>query len=98
MTERRRHPRQRNKGNPAFPVIWFEVEGEFASLKPEKADVVDISQSGIGLSTQIRLEPGQVLKFNKAKKLEGMLPESGRVVWTSEAPDGFKAGVIFAIA
>lgn len=93
--ERRYHLRKQGEGNPLSPVVWFEVKNELAP-SAIKADVMNISQNGIGLSTDVPLETGQFVKFTKKqKKFDCEFPPEGVVMWTLESSDGFRAGVKF---
>jgi CheY-like chemotaxis protein len=54
------------------------------------ATLNDISVSGLGLSTSAPLPTNQSISFS-----EKFMHQSGRVVWTSSADDGYRSGVLF---
>ena len=95
MVDRRYHVRKPRKGNPGSPVVWFEIKNELAPSSI-KANVMDLSENGIGLSTDAPLETGQFVKFiKKQKHFDGELPKEGVVMWTHESSEGYKVGVKF---
>lgn len=96
MKERRAHNRDSKPNDTRnTQTVWFEVKSDFAPLA-KKAEVLDLSASGMGLATDAPLETGQFVKFvKKQKKIADQLPESGIVMWTLESSDGFRAGVKF---
>ena len=92
--ERRGEKRKKNKGNPRFPAIWLEVIDDLGLPAPVKADVIDVSEQGLGLSIEKPLNPGQAVRF--IKKEPAHHPDNGIVMWTSESTDGFRVGVLFS--
>ena len=54
------------------------------------ATLTDISVSGLGLSTSDPLPTNQAISFS-----EKFMHQSGRVIWTSSAEDGYRSGVHF---
>lgn len=97
MDERRAHSRNTKKVSASQdnPIVWFEIKSDFAPLA-KKATIMNLSEKGMGLATDSPLETGQFIKFvKKQKKIAGLLPETGIVMWTLESSEGYKAGVKF---
>lgn len=92
-SEKRRHQRKMTH-NSTFPIVWFVVHEDMSTSAEMQAAVTDISASGVGLHTEVALEPGQKIKFTKKETID-MLAEAGTVMWTTESRDGYKAGVMF---
>jgi hypothetical protein len=91
--EKRSHERK-STHNSSYPVVWFVVKSDITASGEVKASVTDISESGVGLFTDVALAPGQMIKFtNKESRKD--LPEVGVVMWTTESKEGYKAGVMF---
>ena len=67
---------------------------EFRELKSLKfqADIIDISDSGMGLRTEYPLEPGHVLSFNS-----GLAYRTGVVRWSRKGRNehSYRAGLSF---
>ena len=94
MDERRRLERQPIRGSIKFTVVREGMQSDSMPSETLQAEVVDVSETGLGLRIETSLEPGQVIKFVNTD-LEWQLPESGVVVWTTESPDGYRAGIKF---
>ena len=92
--EKRRHKRKSTR-NSSYPVVWFVVKSDITTSDELKAAVTDISESGVGLFTDIALAPGQMIRFTNKESRED-LPDMGVVMWTTESEEGFKAGVMFS--
>jgi len=93
-SEKRRHQRK-STSNSNYPRIWFVVYDDMSSSVELVAAVTDISESGVGLNTQVALEPGQRIRFTR-KETEEIMAEDGIVMWAAELQDGYKAGVMFS--
>ena len=91
--EKRRHKRKSTR-NSSYPVVWFVIKSDITTAGEVKASVMDISESGVGLFTDIALAPGQTIKFTNKESRQD-LPEKGVVMWTTESKEGYKAGVMF---
>ncbi len=75
-------------------IIQYSVTVlEFKDLKKLKlqAEVIDISEKGMGIKTDYPLQPGQVITFSNGR---GRM--AGVVKWcTKEDDSGYRAGVRF---
>ena len=91
--ERRSHKRKAHEGGVKFSVVGVLSQRD---ILPSNAEglLTDLSETGVGLSTDLPLKPGLLIKFAK-KKTDGKLPDVGIVMWTVKSPDGYKAGVKF---
>jgi len=77
--------------------ILLEKGTDFSDLKYE-ALCTDISEYGIGLTTQCELKKTQIIKlFISLEKSKTKLPVFAEVVWTKEVDDRIKAGLRFLI-
>ncbi len=77
--------------------ILLEKGTDIHDLKYE-AFCTDISEHGIGLTTQCNLKKSQVIKlFISLEKPKTKLPVFAEVVWTEEIDDRIKAGLRFLI-
>lgn len=93
--EKRIHERK-----PATGTIRLSLLREDLALKGKGdvdvvlVEIVDLSVGGFGLLTDVSLEPGQRVRvLDKDRGWE--LPENGIIVWTTESPEGCRAGVKF---
>lgn len=94
MKERREHERQPCEGEISFNIIGHEQKHEILPSTTMAASLIDLSQSGVGLTTEAPLEPGQILRFVKVPA--GCdLPATGIVLWTAEMASGNRVGVQF---
>lgn len=95
MMEKRRHERKAATGR-----IRLALVGDDLVLKGHKdadvvvAEIVDLSLGGFGLVTDVSLETGQRVRVLD-RDMGWELPENGIVVWTTESPEGCRAGVMF---
>ncbi len=91
--ERRSHRRKYHDGGVRFAVVGVLTQRD---ILPSDAEgiLTDFSETGLGLSTDLPLKPGLLIKFKKKKTVE-KLPEVGVVMWTVKSPEGYKAGVKF---
>ena len=56
--------------------------------------VVDISATGIGLTTDTQLAKGQVIQFGKGHP-NWSLPDQGIIVWSMRQKNGYRMGLEF---
>jgi len=77
-----------------YPTIWMEVNEEDKDASRHEISVVDINDSGMGISCELPLKVGQQLKFAEDQE-DWELPSKGIVMWTFKASDGFRAGIKF---
>lgn len=79
---------------PRAEVVTFSVIGSFDGLRefwPEPDSVgtiVDMSENGIGLMTDVLLEPGMLLKFNRSSNINPCV-----VMWVLDAGSKYKIGL-----
>ncbi len=77
--------------------ILIEKGNDIFDIKYE-ALCTDISEDGIGLTTQCDLKKSQIIKlFVPLEKPKTKLPVFAEVVWTKEINDRIKAGLRFLI-
>jgi hypothetical protein len=86
--ERRKHTRIGND----MPVSFSLSMGEFTSLKQVEAygTLVDSSKEGIGFFTDVRLEPGNVIRIKKGDA--SFMTAS--VKWVGEIEGKYRVGVL----
>jgi len=86
----RRIPRRSLRKSVSYTVIVLEL-GKPVSLTL-KGDIIDISDTGVGMRTHYPLEPGHFLMFDS-----GIDQKSGVVKWTSTLDDSYmyRVGVEF---
>lgn len=95
MLEKRIHERKAATGTIRLALVREDLvlQGN-RDADVVLAEIVDLSVGGFGLLTDASLEPGQRVRvLDKEKGWE--LPENGIVVWTTESPEGCRAGVKF---
>jgi hypothetical protein len=86
--ERRKHTRIGND----MPVAFSLSIGEFTDLKQVEAygTLLDRSEEGIGFFTDVRLDPGNVIRI----KNEDDSVVMARVMWISEIEGKYRVGVL----
>lgn len=86
--ERRKHTRIGND----MPMSFSVSMGEFAGLKQVEAygTLLDSSKEGIGFFTDVRLEPGNIIRI----KNEDDSFVTARVMWLSEIEGKYRVGVL----
>lgn len=92
MAEKRSNKRQPKKEDIRFHIIGDEASGNNLPSPEIPAKLTDISETGMGLSLQTPLKPGQFIKF-LGRKSDGNLPDMGVVMWTTESAEGVRAGI-----
>lgn len=93
VSEKRKSTRQ-----PFSKEIDFEAMAagmKRIEVKQHRANCLDISQGGVGLTTQFKPGEGAVLKLSIPFKKDVMLPVFAEVVWIQGEVDGFRAGMRF---
>ncbi|MEW5745806.1 MAG: PilZ domain-containing protein [Nitrospirota bacterium] len=77
-------------------TVRFSIIGSFSGQKellPEASfsgTIVDMSESGLGLLTDIQLEPGTLVKLNEVKG-----SNVGVVMWTIDTGSKYRIGLKF---
>jgi len=86
--ERRKHTRIGND----MPVSFSVSIGEFTNLKQVEAygTMLDSSEEGRGFYTDVRLEPGNVIRI----KTENDSFVTAKVMWVSEIEGKYRVGVL----
>ena len=86
--ERRKHTRIGND----MPVSFSLSMGEFTDLKQVEAygTLLDRSEEGIGFFTDVRLEPGSIIRIRN----EDDSFVTARVMWISEIEGKYRVGVL----
>jgi len=64
-------------------------------IEQHRANCLNISQGGLGVTTQFRPGEGAVLRLSIPFKKDVMLPVFAEVVWIKGEVDGFRAGMRF---
>lgn len=95
MEDRRRHERQPSQESVKIEIVGGEGFSQFPSVDAFEVLITDISETGLGLHSEISLEPGQVVKLVEKRAEWNFSSDTGVVMWTVEASDGVKAGVKF---
>jgi hypothetical protein len=86
--EKRKHTRIGND----MPFQYSLSILEFTNLKRVEAfgNMVDMSERGIGFVTEVRLEPGHIIRINRE---DGSFV-TAQVVWTGEIEGKYRVGVL----
>ncbi len=86
--ERRRHTRIGND----MPVSFSVSIGEFTDLKQVEAygNLLDSSEEGLGFYTDVRLEPGSIIKVKNAD--DSFV--TANVMWITEIEGKYRVGVL----
>ena len=90
--ERRQYPRRILTDDEKCDII---IELEELTSSKITAEVVNISEAGIGLATYEKLNVGQIVNFIDKSAAGHKLPGSGRVMWNMQSKEGFTAGIQF---
>lgn len=90
-TEKRRHPREPYNADIEFIVLFMD-EDDFKRVN-SKGKILDVSQSGIGISTDFPLEPGHVLQWDD-QQTKGKL-HMALVKWSEQMQNFYRAGLMF---
>lgn len=94
MKERRRHERQPTRERIKISILQRKGVPSLLPAEAIEVLVTDISEAGIGLHSEVALEPGQKIKL-LGKKPGWNFSDTGVVMWTVEASDGCRAGIKF---
>ena len=81
------------------PTITIEIEHTRSAKESQTTlttYVLDINNSGMGITCKTLLEVGQTITF-KDNDLDWDLPAKGVVMWTFKSQDGFRAGIKFTL-
>lgn len=78
----------------SFPFIKIETRDGSSPPEQHEISVLDINDSGMGISCLSQLKVGQQVYFTH-NQLDWDLPQSGVIMWTFKAMDGFRAGIKF---
>ena len=86
--ERRKHTRIGND----MPVSFSMSMGEFTNLRQVEAygTMLDSSEEGMGIFTDVRLEPGKVISIKNGDASV----VTARVMWISEIEGNYRVGVL----
>lgn len=90
-TEKRRHQREPYNADIEFIVLFMD-EDDFKRVN-SKGKILDVSQSGIGISTDFPLEPGHVLQWDD-QHTKGKL-HMALVKWSEQMQNFYRAGLMF---
>lgn len=89
--DRRRHEREPYSADIEFIVLFMD-EDDFKRVR-SRGKIMDISQSGLSISTDFPLEPGHVLQWDDVHS-KGKL-HMALVKWSDNRDNFFRAGLIF---
>lgn len=92
MAEKRSKKRQPKEETIKFHIVGDEASWSNLPSTEIEASLVDVSETGLGISLQTPLKPGKLIKFLD-KKNNRNLPDMGVVMWTTESTDGVRAGI-----
>jgi len=70
------------------------IKDDSGSTETHELSVIDINDSGMGVTCDFPLKVGHQIKFLE-KEMEWNLPTFGVVMWTFKENKGFKAGIKF---
>nr|MBF0221217.1 hypothetical protein [Desulfobulbaceae bacterium] len=84
-----------NEAHNEYPTIFIEIKNESDGKTQHQTHILDINDSGMGVTCEVMLKVGQQISFSD-NQTEWDLPESGIVMWTFQANDGFRAGIKFS--
>jgi len=82
------------ESNEAYPKISVEIKDDSLPTSNHEIMVLDINDSGMGITCDIQLKVGQRVNF-LGDPMECDMPDQGVVMWTFRASDGFRAGIKF---
>jgi len=85
---------EREECNAVVTFLTQETPGE--EHRPVEAQVIDISPTGMGVSTTVALKQKQEILFPKNQE-NWQLPEKGLVVWSFKQGNNFRAGIEFIL-
>ncbi|MEW6428099.1 MAG: PilZ domain-containing protein [Thermodesulfobacteriota bacterium] len=91
--EKRRTQRRISKFKSLYPVVLFEDPSEIANVNAKQAEVLDISETGMGIHTSFPLKVGNTIRFTKNRNWK--LPKAAVVVWSMKENDGYRTGISF---
>jgi len=91
--DKRQKERINSKFKSLYPIVLFEDPADLSIIKPKEAEVVDISETGMGLHTSYPLKIGRKIIFSKNRNWR--LPKDATVIWSVKQQDGYRAGIKF---
>ena len=77
-----------------YPVILIEIDDDAQPGTRHQMSVMDINDSGMGVTCDYPLKVGQLITFIE-DQLDWEVPSHGVVMWTFKAAAGFQAGIKF---
>jgi len=92
--EKRKTERKISRFKSIYPIVQFEDPADLGSIHGREAEVVDISETGMGLYTDAPLKVGHEIVFKRQRNWR--LPKRAVVIWASRDKDGFRAGIKFS--
>jgi len=93
--EERQNLQQDAQDGEQFPTITVVIGEEDNPENHHQISVLDINDSGMGITCDHPLKVGQTIKFIE-NQLDWEVPERGTVMWTFKADDNFQAGIKFS--
>ncbi len=92
--DKRKTERRVSKFRSVFPIVLFEDPADLTAVNGKQAEVVDISEEGMGLLTDSPLKVGHEIVFKRQRNWR--LPKRAVVIWAAKHKDGYRAGIKFA--
>lgn len=92
--DNRQNLEKNDSAGDAFPVIIVEIKDDSQPGNRYEMSVLDINDSGMGITCENPLRVGQTIIFVE-EQLDWEVPSQGVVMWTFKASDGFQAGIKF---
>lgn len=89
--ERRLHPRNEVKGKVR---LTLSIEAVNMPVEHYEAYIVDISESGVGVTLSREIETGLVVTFVE-KEMDWPYPDKGLIMWTAQSSGVVRAGIRF---
>ncbi len=89
--------KRRSIRTPNHEMIRFAIDdGTPETSKPFTGEIIDISATGMGISTDFTLKQNQIVQF-KQNQPNWEFPKNGLVVWSYKQDNGCRAGIEFII-
>lgn len=90
--------RIRSRSEFDYSVLSFRSYDKMGNLKPSfltKVNVADISYSGIGILSDVKLEIGELLVINICYKGSDVLEYKGEIKWCDYQENQYHSGLAF---
>jgi len=92
--DNRQNLAQNDGTDGVYPTIVVEIKDDPVPGTRHEMTVLDINDSGMGVTCNYPLTVGQTIEFIE-EQLDWEVPACGVVMWTFKANEGFQAGIQF---